>query len=38
MRTPEGAAWFVKIRIADPRELDELMSADAYKDYLETID
>jgi len=35
---PEGEAWFVKIRISNPRELDKLMSADAYKDYLETID
>jgi glycine cleavage system H protein len=35
---PEGEAWFVKIRIGNPRELDALMSTDAYKDYLETVD
>ena len=35
---PEGNAWFVKIKIGNPRELDALMSADAYKDYLETVD
>lgn len=35
---PEGNAWFIKIRLANPRELDQLMPADAYKDYLETID
>jgi glycine cleavage system H protein len=35
---PEGEAWFVKIRIGNPRELDALMSAEAYKDYLETVD
>lgn len=35
---PEGEAWFLKIRIGNPRELDALMSADAYKDYLETVD
>lgn len=35
---PEGNAWFIKIRLANLRELDQLMPADAYKDYLETID
>jgi glycine cleavage system H protein len=35
---PEGGAWFVKIRLGNPRELDALMSADAYADYLETVD
>jgi glycine cleavage system H protein len=35
---PEGEAWFIKLRIANARELDALMSADAYKDYLETVD
>jgi glycine cleavage system H protein len=33
----EGAAWFLKIRLGNPRELDALMSADAYADYLETV-
>jgi glycine cleavage system H protein len=35
---PEGEAWFVKIKIGNPRELDALMSTEAYKDYLETVD
>jgi glycine cleavage system H protein len=35
---PEGGAWFVKIRLSNPREVDMLMSDEAYKDYLETID
>lgn len=28
---PYGEAWFVRIKIADPAELDELMDAAAYK-------
>ncbi len=35
---PEETAWFVKIRMTNARELDMLMSAEAYKDYLETVD
>jgi glycine cleavage system H protein len=35
---PEGNAWFIKIRIANPRELDQLMPEEAYKDYLETVE
>lgn len=35
---PEGGAWFLKLRISNMRELDMLMSTDAYKDYLETVD
>lgn len=34
----EGGAWFVKIRLSNPRELDMLMNAHAYQDYLETVD
>jgi glycine cleavage system H protein len=34
---PEGAAWFVKIRVANPGELQGLMDAEAYKAYLDTI-
>lgn len=34
----EGEAWFVKIRLSDPSELNTLMTADAYADYLETVD
>jgi glycine cleavage system H protein len=29
----EGAAWFFKIMLADPSELDELMDRDAYLAY-----
>jgi glycine cleavage system H protein len=35
---PEGNAWFLKIRVGNMRELEQLMSADAYADYLETVD
>ena len=34
---PEGAAWFVKIRLADASQLDDLMAAAAYKAYIETL-
>jgi glycine cleavage system H protein len=37
-KEPEGGAWFLKLRLANPRELDALMSAEAYADYLETVD
>lgn len=33
----EGAAWFVKVKIAEKAELDKLMSADDYKSYLESL-
>lgn len=33
----EGKGWFLKLRVADRAELDELMSAEDYKRYLETI-
>ncbi len=33
----EGNAWFLKLRIANLRELDALMPAEAYTDYLETV-
>ena len=36
--SPEDKAWFLKIRMSNPRELDGLMSEDKYKDYLEKID
>ena len=29
----EGAAWFFKIKLADPSELDGLMDQDAYRAY-----
>lgn len=30
----EGKGWFLKIRIADPAEMDELMTDDQYKSFL----
>jgi len=33
----EGAGWFLKLKLADPSELDGLMSTDDYQRYLETI-
>ncbi len=30
----EGKGWFLKMKVANPAELDELMSAEQYKDYL----
>jgi glycine cleavage system H protein len=32
---PEGTAWFFKIELADPSELDGLMDKDAYLAYAE---
>ncbi len=37
-KDPEGDAWFIKIRVGNLRELDGLMSPEAYRDYLETVD
>jgi glycine cleavage system H protein len=31
---PHGAAWLIKVKIADPGELDGLLSADDYQAYL----
>lgn len=31
---PYGMGWFMRIRMDDPSELDELMDEDAYKDFL----
>lgn len=35
---PYGEAWFVRIRIVDPAQLDGLMDADAYQAYLDTLE
>ncbi len=35
---PFGAAWLVRIAIADPTELDKLMDADAYRAYVESLE
>jgi glycine cleavage system H protein len=32
---PYGDGWMVKIRLSDPTELDELMSAEEYEEFLE---
>ena len=32
---PQGKGWFVKIRLADPKELDGLMDEAAYKKFVE---
>ncbi len=34
---PEGAAWFVKIRLSDPSQLDALMDEAAYKAYVASL-
>lgn len=34
----ESDAWFFKIKLANTKELDELMSAEAYQEYLKTLD
>jgi glycine cleavage system H protein len=33
----EGNGWFLKLRLADPAELEKLMSAEQYKDYVATL-
>ncbi len=35
---PEGAGWFIKIKLDDMAELDRLMDAEAYRKYLESLD
>ena len=35
--SPEDKGWFCKLKIADASELDDLMDADAYKAFLETL-
>ena len=32
---PEGAAWFIKIKVSDASALDGLMDADAYAKFVE---
>lgn len=34
----EGEGWFLKLKVANPAELEELMTEDEYKAYLETIE
>jgi len=35
--SPEDKGWFCKLKIANPAELDDLMDADAYQAFLETL-
>ena len=34
---PMGEGWFIKMRVNDKSELDELMDEDAYKEYTEEL-
>jgi glycine cleavage system H protein len=33
----EGKGWFLKLKLSDPAELDRLMTAQQYKDYVATL-
>ena len=33
----EGKGWFLKLKLADPGELEQLMTAAQYKDYVATL-
>lgn len=35
---PFGEAWFVRVSMADPGELDELMDVDEYKEFVEGLE
>ena len=32
---PMGEGWFMKLRLADPKQLDELMDEAAYRRFVE---
>lgn len=34
---PMGDGWFIKMRVNDPGELDDLMDEDAYKEYTDKL-
>ena len=34
---PMGEGWFIKIRVNDPSELDDLMDEEEYKEYTEEL-
>jgi glycine cleavage system H protein len=34
---PEGAGWFVKVKVADPKAIETLMDRDAYEAFLATL-
>jgi glycine cleavage system H protein len=33
---PYGDGWMIKVKLSDPSEFDELMSAEEYEEYVET--
>ena len=33
----EGKGWFLKLKLKDPAELEKLMTAEQYKDYVATL-
>ena len=33
---PYGDGWMIRIRLSDPTEVDELMNAEEYEEYIET--
>jgi glycine cleavage system H protein len=33
----EGRGWFLKLKLKDPAELEKLMTAEQYKDYVATL-
>lgn len=35
---PYGEAWFVKVKLSEPSQLDDLMNAEAYQAYLDSRD
>ena len=35
--SPEGEGWFLRLKVANRADVDTLMDADAYKQFLETI-
>lgn len=35
---PYGEAWLVRVTIAEPAELEDMLDAGAYKSYVETLD
>lgn len=37
-KDPFGQAWFVRVSIADPSELDDLMDAKAYEAFVATLE
>lgn len=33
---PYGDGWMIRVRLSDPSELDDLMNAEEYEEYIET--